>query len=385
MAGIKDYSTTQANNTDLNGISVAEGMLPSNLNNAIRALMKNTREWFNDSQWVEYGDGDGVYTAAYASATSFTIAGVDVTPIYHEGRRIKLTAATPGTIYGTISSSTFSTNTTVNVTWDSGSLSNEAINNVYIGALSKTNNSLPTGVIATATLADGSVTTIKIDDSAVTTAKINDGAITTAKLGADSVTNAKIADDSIDSEHYVDGSIDTAHIADDQITSAKIADNAVGADALNVSGNGTSGQALLSDGDGTFSWGTSGGITETTGSAPYYGARAFANFDGTLTGTITPRSQGNIASIVRNSTGVYTVTFTEAMPDANYCIIGTCGENPVNNGTVYLNAIFIAAGGHGITPTKTASSFNFQTIFADGGSGFGYLTDYDEVSFTIIR
>ena len=50
MAGIKNYSTTQANNLDLNGISVAEGMLPSNLNNAIRALMKNTREWFNDSQ-----------------------------------------------------------------------------------------------------------------------------------------------------------------------------------------------------------------------------------------------------------------------------------------------------------------------------------------------
>ena len=156
MAGIKDYSTTQANNTSLNGISTAEGMLPSNLNNAIRALMKNTREWFNDSQWVEYGDGSGAYTAAYASATSFTIAGIDVTPIYHEGRRIKLIAATPGTIYGTISSSTFSTNTTVNVTWDSGSLSSEAITNVYIGALSKTNNSIPTGISATK-IADGTI------------------------------------------------------------------------------------------------------------------------------------------------------------------------------------------------------------------------------------
>jgi hypothetical protein len=227
MAGIKDYSTTNLNNTSLNGISVAEGMLPSNLNNAIRALMVNTRSWYNDSQWVEYGDGDGAYTATYASATSFTIAGVDVTPIYHEGRRIKLTATTPGTIYGTISSSTFSTNTTINVTWDSGSLSNEAISNVYISALSKTNNSFPTGVIATATLADGSVTTIKIADSAVTTAKINDAAVTNAKLGADSVNGSKIADDSIDSEHYVDGSIDTQHIANSQITTAKIADNNV--------------------------------------------------------------------------------------------------------------------------------------------------------------
>ena len=153
---IKDYSTTQASNTSLNSISVAEGMLPSNLNNAIRALMKNTRDWFNDAQWIEYGDGDASYTAAYASATSFTIAGVNVTSVYHAGRRIKLTASTPGTIYGTISSSSFSTNTTVNVTWDSGSLSNEAISNVYIGALSKTNNSIPTGISATK-IADGTI------------------------------------------------------------------------------------------------------------------------------------------------------------------------------------------------------------------------------------
>jgi hypothetical protein len=260
MAGIKDYSTTQANNTSLNGINTAEGMLPSNLNNAIRALMKNTREWYNDSQWVEYGDGDAAFTAAYASATSFTIAGVDVTAIYHASRRIKLTAATPGTIYGTISSSTFSTNTTVNVTWDSGSLSSEAITNVYIGALSKTNNSIPTGIIATATLADGSVTTVKIAADAVTGAKIADdsidsehyvdgsidtihiasaqvtadkigtSAVTTAKINADAITGAKIADDQIDSEHYVDGSIDTIHIADSQITVAKMAANSVDSD-----------------------------------------------------------------------------------------------------------------------------------------------------------
>jgi hypothetical protein len=153
---IKDYSTTQASNTSLNTISVAEGMLPSNLNNAIRALMKNTRDWFNDSQWVEYGDGDASVTYAYASSTSFTIAGVDVTSVYHAGRRIKLTAATPGTIYGTISSSSFSTNTTINVTWDSGSLSNEAITTVYIGALSKTNDSIPTGISATK-IADGTI------------------------------------------------------------------------------------------------------------------------------------------------------------------------------------------------------------------------------------
>jgi hypothetical protein len=225
--------------------------------------MKNTRDWFNDSQWVEYGDGDASYTAAYASATSFTIAGVNVTSVYHAGRRIKLTATTPGTIYGTIASSSFSTNTTVNVTWDSGSLANETIDNVYIGALSKTNSSIPEGVISTSSLADGSVTTAKIAadavngtkiaddsinsehyvdgsidtahiaDSQITTAKIADSNVTTAKVAADAIDGTKIADDSINSEHYVDGSIDTAHIADSQITSAKIADSAITSAKIN--------------------------------------------------------------------------------------------------------------------------------------------------------
>ena len=154
---IKDYSTTQASNTSLNSIDVDEGMLPSNLNNAIRALMKNTRDWFNDAQWIEYGDGSGAYTAVYVSGTSFTINGADVTAIYHAGRRIKITD-TAATLYGTIASSSFSTNTTVNVTWDSSSLTSGALNNVYIGALSKTNDSIPTGIsaekIANGTISD---------------------------------------------------------------------------------------------------------------------------------------------------------------------------------------------------------------------------------------
>ena len=40
---------------------------------------------------------------------------------------------------------------------------------------------------------------------------------------------------------------------------ASIANDVVGADELNVSGNGTSGQVLASDGDGTFSWADAGG------------------------------------------------------------------------------------------------------------------------------
>ena len=254
---IKDYSTTQASNISLNGIDTNEGMLPSNLNNAIRALMKNTRDWYNDAQWIIFGDGDAAYTAAYVSGTSFTINGANVTAEYHANRRIKIYLGTTAAFrYGTISSSSFSTNTTVNVSWDSGSLANETLT-VYLAALSATNNSIPLGVVGTTNIADGSVTTAKLADDAVTvakmavnsvdsdqyvdgsidtahianaqitTAKITDGNVTLAKLAADSVDGSKIADNSINSEHYVDGSIDTAHIADSQITTAKIADSQI--------------------------------------------------------------------------------------------------------------------------------------------------------------
>ena len=271
MAGtfLGKYDTTAANNsaTGTGAVSVAEGMLPSNINNAFRSVMADIRQHYNAAEWIEYGDGAGTYTATYASATSFTIDGTNVTAIYHAGRRVKVVASTPGTIYGTVSSTSFSTNTTVNITWDSGSLSNEAITSVHIGVLSKTNNSIPTGVIAAGNIADGAistaklaadsvtgakiaddaidsehytdasidtahiadsqVTTAKLATNAITTAKITDANVTTAKIAADAITNAKIADDAIDSEHITDGSIDTVHIADANVTLAKLAANSV--------------------------------------------------------------------------------------------------------------------------------------------------------------
>nr|BAR18236.1 hypothetical protein [uncultured Mediterranean phage uvMED] len=278
MAGtfLGKYDTTAANNsaTGTGAVSVAEGMLPSNINNAFRSVMADIRQHYNAAEWIEYGDGAGTYTATYASATSFTIDGTNVTAIYHAGRRVKVVASTPGTIYGTVSSTSFSTNTTVNITWDSGSLSNEAITSVHIGVLAKTNSSIPTGVIAASNIADGAistaklaadsvtgtkiaddainsehytdasidtahiadsqVTTAKIADTAITTAKITDANVTTAKIAADAITGAKIADDAINSEHYTDASIDTAHIADSQVTAAKIGSNAVTTAKINA-------------------------------------------------------------------------------------------------------------------------------------------------------
>jgi hypothetical protein len=42
---ISDYSQTAANNTDINSINLAEGMLPSDVNNSIRELMKQLKDF----------------------------------------------------------------------------------------------------------------------------------------------------------------------------------------------------------------------------------------------------------------------------------------------------------------------------------------------------
>jgi hypothetical protein len=181
MTGIKDYSTTALSNTEVGGVNIEEGMLPSTLNNALRAILVDVREWYNDSQWVVYGDGDSAFTITYGSATTFTVDGVDVTTFYHVGRRVRAVGTTTGTIYGTISVTTFSTNTTVTVVWDSGSLQNEAIA-VSIGALSATNNSIPEAVITNVKVVTG---------AAIDAAKIHDGSVSNAEFGyLDGVTSA---------------------------------------------------------------------------------------------------------------------------------------------------------------------------------------------------
>jgi hypothetical protein len=79
--------------------------------------------------------------------------------------------------------------------------------------------------------------------------------------------------------------------------------------------------------------------------ATAYGCRAWVNFNGT--GTVAIRESGNVTSITDNGTGDYTVNFTTAMSDANYCsVFGT------TQGTT--NARVIAENSTAVTKTTTA-------------------------------
>jgi hypothetical protein len=107
-----------------------------------------------------------------------------------------------------------------------------------------------------------------------------------------------------------DLSITTADIADSAITTAKIANAAVVAADLNGA---------------------------QSGSAPIFAARAWCRFNGTTTGTNAPLAGGNVSTVIRNSTGNYTINFTTPMEDANYCIQANATYTNVADAATYIS------------------------------------------------
>lgn len=108
--------------------------------------------------------------------------------------------------------------------------------------------------------------------------------------------------------------------------------------------------------------GSQGFVTPTSGSAPYYGARAFVNFNGT--GTVAIRGSSNVSSITDNGTGSYTINFSTAMSDTNYTLVGT-GEH--DSGT-NLDILVIDGDVTVSSPLATSVRINvlsFQGVMRD--------------------
>jgi hypothetical protein len=97
-----------------------------------------------------------------------------------------------------------------------------------------------------------------------------------------------------------------------------------------------------------------------TGSAPIYGVRAWVNFDGTRnegdTGASTNganvkiRGSGNVASVLKNGAGDYTISFTTAMANINYAVFGSCENTTAFN----ILKTFQNAAGTIVAPTTNA-------------------------------
>jgi hypothetical protein len=104
--------------------------------------------------------------------------------------------------------------------------------------------------------------------------------------------------------------------------------------------------------------------------------RAWVNFNGT--GTPAIRSSFNVSSITDDGTGLYTINFTTALPNNNYCGIastrrnnGSAGENNVNNGVT-----FRGASAYSTAFTTTAVQINVGIVTNEGA----YDSDYVAVA-----
>jgi hypothetical protein len=116
------------------------------------------------------------------------------------------------------------------------------------------------------------------------------------------------------------------------------------------------------DSSGNFSSVIPGGSTLL----PEFRCRAWVNFDGT-TGAI--RASGNVSSVTRNATGVYTLNFTTAMPDANYAVSGGGRSTLATDRGAFFSGI------QGTAQTPSAYSTTQATLTFTGnnqaGNGIG--------------
>ena len=101
-------------------------------------------------------------------------------------------------------------------------------------------------------------------------------------------------------------------------------------------------------------------------------AKAWVNFNGS--GGASIRGSYNVSSVTRSSTGVYTINFTNALPNTNYAWTIGGWNNGVGNGD------WICAGiGTGAYPSGISTTSLGIVSFTSGGS----YSDQDAICVSI--
>ena len=159
--------------------------------------------------------------------------------------------------------------------------------------------------------------------------------------------------------------------------SATINDNAVDASALNISGNGSAGQAILSDGDGSFSYGAGGKTTEEI--QDIVGAMFSSNTETRISATYED-GDGTIDLVVDDMTANTNTTYDLEVPSSTTAIRLAGSDSDNDDITI--------SGGSGISVTRNsasqltiANSSPDQTVSISAGSNVSVSGSYP--NFTI--
>ena len=89
-------------------------------------------------------------------------------------------------------------------------------------------------------------------------------------------------------------------------------------------------------------------------------AKAWVNFNGE--GSISIRDNFNVSSITDNATGEYTLNFTNAMPNANYCFAGSIGRPNTTTSTIQTIEL---PDGSPLSTTMTTTSLKINAVAAN--------------------
>jgi hypothetical protein len=157
--------------------------------------------------------------------------------------------------------------------------------------------------------------------------------------------------------------------------SAQIAANVVGANELNVTGNGTATQFLRSDGDGTFTWAvpTDTNTTYTAGTGLSLTGTTFANTDPDQTVSLTQGGATTISGTYPNFTISSTDTNTTYTAGTGLALTGTVFSNTITNNNQLTNGAAYVDNAGVDTHLNTGTATTGEVLSWTG-------TDYDWIA-----
>src|SRR6478609_1863636 len=132
------WSTTAGSNSSTPPDGWPEGQLPSTVNDCAREMMASIRTGIND---IGKGFIDLGMSPTFVSTTKFTVPG-DATPYLPVGTRLR--ASDASTLYGSVISASFSTNSAFTVTLDTGVFTS-SLTSIAVGVIKNNdgNGNLP--------------------------------------------------------------------------------------------------------------------------------------------------------------------------------------------------------------------------------------------------
>ena len=323
---ISEFSTTPGNNTDINGINIAEGCAPSGINNAIRELMSDLKEWQSGAMDVY------VIPQGTAAAPGIQLYGDLDTGLYGYAAN-QLGVAVGGASAGYFSSTGWNGNVNGTITGDINATTIDTTNLEVTNIKAKDGTAAitiadSTGIVSVSTQL--AVDNLNLSVNTISSSDTN-GNIILAPNGTGDV--------------YLDA--DTIRVGDSN-TNVTITSNGTADLILNTNSGTNSGSITIQDGvNGNILIATNG-----TGQIQLTGDLDVANVE---TGAIKARD-GTASATIANSTGVMTIASS---------VLTT---TDINGGTIDGTVIGGSTTAAGSFTTVTATQLDVDNLRFDANT-----------------